>query len=169
MLEWILFAALGAVAIGSALAMVLGRNPVHSALWLVLTFFCVGGLFLMLGAQFLFAVQVIVYAGAIMVLFLFVVMLLNLDRESEPLAKGTQRLAAGVAAASFLAVLAATVGRRLGFQAAVPPQQVVGICDIGTSLFNEWFFPFELASVLLLVAMVGAIVLARRRTEKEGS
>ena len=163
MAEWILFLVFGTLAVASALMMVFNRNPVHAALWLVLTFLCVAVLFLILGAQFLAAVQIIVYTGAIMVLFLFVVMLLNLEREQEPLAAGPHRGIAVALAALLLFVLVGAFVSRAGFPMLPSPGRTIGIRDLGMSLYNEWFFPFELASVLLLVAMIGAIVLAKRR------
>lgn len=161
--EWVLFLLLGGVAVASALAMLFSRNPVHAALWLVLTFFCVAGLFLILGAQFLFAVQIIVYTGAIMVLFLFVVMLLNLEREAEPITAGTPRVLGFGLAGLLLAIFIAAIVRRAGFQYVPAGQPAVTTKGLGWALYNEWVLPVELASILLLVAMVGAIVLARRK------
>lgn len=163
MAEWILFGIVSAIAIGSAVMMVLSRNPIHSALWLVLTFICVAVFFLMVGAQFLFAVQVIVYTGAIMVLFVFVVMLLNPEREAEPLVPRAHRVASLVLSAALLGVLARGIAGRAGLGSITAAPGGITLRDLGRSLYTEWLFPFELASVLLLVAMIGAIVLSRRR------
>ncbi|MBI3944901.1 MAG: NADH-quinone oxidoreductase subunit J [Armatimonadetes bacterium] len=164
MTEWILFIVLTAVAVGSALMMVLNRNPVHAALWLVLTFLAVAVFFLVLGAQFLFAAQIIIYTGAIMVLFLFVVMLLNLEREREPIVTGGQRAAAVALAFALLAVLVIAIAARTSFPTMAMVPGGITLTDLGVALFDEWLLPFELASILLLVAMIGAIALARRRT-----
>ncbi len=162
MAEWILFGILSVVAITSALMMVLNRNPVHSALWLVLTFLCVAVFFLILGAQFLFAVQIIVYTGAIMVLFLFVVMLLNPEREHEMPSGGNERLGAVGLGVLLLLLIAGGVLQRAGLPAPSTAPAVT-MRDVGLALYGQWLLPFELASILLLAAMVGAIVLTKRR------
>ena len=163
MAEWVLFGIVSAIAISSAVMMVLSRNPIHSALWLVLTFICVAVYYLMVGAQFLFAVQIIVYTGAIMVLFVFVVMLLNPEREAEPLVPRAHRVASLLLSIAFLTVLARGVAKRAGLGPIPTLPGGTTLRDLGRSLYTEWLFPFELASVLLLVAMIGAIVLSKRR------
>jgi len=163
MIEWVLFGMLTAVALVSAVMMLASRSAVHSALWLVLTFFAISGFFLTLGAQFLAVVQVIVYAGAIMVLFLFVVMLLNPEREREPAVPRGGVVAASVLGAAFLGIVGQGVATRAGLGTIPTPAGGLTIQKLGLSLYNEWLFPFELASILLLVAMIGAIVLAKRR------
>ncbi|NLC58947.1 MAG: NADH-quinone oxidoreductase subunit J [Armatimonadetes bacterium] len=165
MTEWILFVVLSVIAIGSAVMMLVGRNPVHCALWLVLTFFCVAGFFLTLGAPFLAAVQIIVYTGAIMILFLFVVMLVNPEREGEPAVPASHRRAGLTLAAVLLVVMVGAITTRSGLGAIPTEPGGVTLRQVGTALLTEWMLPFELTSVLLLVAMIGAIVLARRRIE----
>lgn len=163
------FAVAAVMALVGAFGVVLFRNPVHSALSLVLTLFAVAVLFVQQDAQFLAAVQVIVYAGAIVVLFLFVIMLLGVDR-SDALGKDPipgQRLLAlilGLAMAGLVAVLArwswsATGARSQGGAASGPGTNVEKLAD---SLFTQYLFAFEATSLLLVIAVVGAVVLARR-------
>ena len=166
MLGILFFVIVALVAICAAAAVIMVRSAVHSALFLVLTLFCVAVLFLSLGAEFLAAVQVLVYAGAIMVLFLFVIMLLNVGREEE------------VASPSWRA-LTMLVGGVLGLELAwfflrrATPPAGAGELEAGygsvtalaRTLFRDHALSFELTSVLLLVAIVGAVVLGRRQTE----
>ena len=158
------FIVVALVAIAAALMVILVRNAVHSALFLVITLFCVAILFLTLGAEFLAAVQVLVYAGAIMVLFLFVITLLNPLQPEEPDRLGSQR-AFGGALALLLMVEMALVVRSGALQnvPATPPPPLAGsnVEQLGLSLYSTYLVPFEVTSVLLLVAIVGAVVLAR--------
>ena len=161
---------LSAMAITGGVGVLLLRNPVHSALSLVYVIFHVAGLFVVLGAGFLAAVQIIVYAGAIVVLFLFTLMMLDMRTLPSDRFMHSQRWVA-LPLAIMLAVEAVfvavgTPAVRQEFLGAFPPQ---AISDLGGStqaiaavLFNEYLLPFEVASVLLLVAAIGAIVLARR-------
>ena len=159
----VLFFLLSLLIVASSVAVVVFRNPIHSALSLVLNLLCVAGLFAMLEAHFLAAVQIIVYAGAIMVLFLFVVMLLNLKVE-EPRRYGFLLIGASVlVGASFIALLAMLFGR--GFagvpEAAAP---VAGtVAAIGRILYTKYVFTFEAASMLIIAAIIGAVMLAKRR------
>jgi NADH-quinone oxidoreductase subunit J len=167
MIDWIVFAVAGAACLAGALGVVLASHPVHSALMLVLTLFGVAVLFVAQGAHFLAAVQVIVYAGAIVVLFLFVIMLLGVDRtenvRAEPL-KGQRPIAylagIGVVAAIFLLARTAWVS---GAEAVAGPADGPGgnIEKLARSLFTRYLLAFELTSVLLVIAVVGAVVLAR--------
>lgn len=161
----------GVIAMGSALLCITRRNAVASALWLVVTLFALAAMFVLLDAQFLAALQVLVYAGAIMVLFLFVIMLLNLGRPGPTDIKGP----IGLALAAVLAVLLLVELRVLG--QAPPPdaiqlpagtvaelqvrQGMVGA--VANPLFEAYLIPFEIASLLLLAAIVGAVVLAKRK------
>ena len=146
-----------------ALMVVATKNPIHSVLYLVLAFFAIAGHYVLLNAQFLAAVHIIVYAGAIMVLFLFVIMLLNLNKETEPDKGIWLKAMAAVAAGSLLVVL---VGSLKG--ASIPPPNNVfnpniGLIEnLGKTLFNDFLLPFELSSVLLLGAMVGAVMLGKK-------
>lgn len=160
-----------AMAVLSAVFMVAQPNPVASVLYLVVTFFSLSGLFVILDAHFIAAVQVIVYAGAIMVLFLFVVMLLNLgSAELSDVRRGLGRLMAGSVAVAFIGVLARLflledqVDSATARSALDPLLEAHGaVGAVAGPLFDGYLVAFEITSVLLLVAIVGAIVLARRR------
>ncbi len=161
MTEWAVFSVVAIAAIGMAVGLVVRPNPLHGALFLVGNLFCVAVLFLMLGAEFLALAQVIVYAGAIMVLFILAIMLLIPGRAEsgpDPLA-GARRLALPLAAALGLAV--ALVAARTGGPAPSAPPG--GAAAIGRLLFTDYLFPFEVTSLLLLAALVGALTLAKRR------
>lgn len=150
------------VAILSALMVVFSRNPVYSVLYLIITFFAIAGHYVLLNAQFLAVVHVIVYAGAIMVLFLYVIMLLNLNEETEPHKSNLLKVAAAICAGLFLIVL---VGSLKG--AEVVNYQTTGNPELGTVknlgmvLFTDFLLPFEITSVLLLAAMVGAVMIGK--------
>ena len=173
MVELLVFLVAGAICLGGALGVVLNRNPVHAALSLVATLFGIAVLFVAQEANFLAAVQIIVYAGAIVVLFLFVLMLLGVDQAEdlsiEPLSG--QRIAAvvlgvGVLGLSLLA-LASTGGEVTGARPLESAANRVteGIADIdqlGESLFTDYLFAFEITSILLVIAIVGAVVLSRK-------
>jgi NADH-quinone oxidoreductase subunit J len=170
--EFILFAVFAVGAVATAVVMVLQTNPVRSALFLVLNLFSVAVLYLLLHAWFLAAVQVIVYAGAIMVLFLFVIMLLNLgtpDRTVDPLRP--QQPIAVLAGLILAGVIGWTVLSTVQVPAGVRPDSLLGTVEsVGTNLFDPnqpWLFPFEVTSILLLIAVIGAVVLAKRRVEGE--
>jgi NADH-quinone oxidoreductase subunit J len=140
------------------------RNAVHSAVYLVLTFVSIAAIYVQLGADFLFAVQVLVYAGGILVLFLFVIMLVNLE-EPRRFSGGRMRLAASGAVTLLLfGILASTFARTVPAAAVAAPPAVEGnLQAVGALLYTEYILPFEVVSVLLLVAMIGAIVLGRPR------
>jgi NADH-quinone oxidoreductase subunit J len=166
-LEPFLFAMFGGTAIGCALGVVFHRNPVHCALLLVGVLLSVSGLFVLLHAPFIAALQVIVYAGAIMVLFLFVVMLLNVKAEGAILtpggAKGFGILFALLAFVELLGTVLPPAGKSSGLPEAVLPEGFGSPAAIGRILYTVWLFPFEITSILLLVAVVGAVVLAKRK------
>ena len=175
----------GVIAMGSALLCITRKNPIASALWLVVTLFALAALFVLLDAQFIAVLQVLVYAGAIMVLFLFVIMLLNLGRTSSDL-RGPSGMAATVVLAGLLGIELVTLWRytprRLAAELAQSPafgdprtafaagelarqetvtRGVVGA--IAAPLFQTYLIPFEITSILLLAAIVGAVVLAKRK------
>ena len=156
------FGIIAVIAVGSALGLIVKKNPIHGALFLVVNLGCVAALYLMLGAEFLAAAQVIVYAGAIMVLFVFAIMVLIPGKEEtgpDP-RRRVRLLALPIGAALFAElVVIAAVGRG-GASRPVPSGSVE---TIGRLLFTDYLFPFELTSVLLLAAMVGVLLLARRR------
>lgn len=166
-LEIFLFYFLGAVSVGSALMMVTRRSPVMSALYLILNFFALGGLYLSLHAQFIAFIQILVYAGAIMVLFVFVIMLLNLGDEKKLSEKFSWKKTVG-AGLSF-GVLMELIFVFAYSKANLPPSQFEKATDIGTvehigmQLFTTFLFPFEVTSILLLAAIVGAVVLAKKK------
>ena len=141
---------------------VFSKNPIYSVLYLVITFFCVGGHYLILSAEFLFAVHIIVYAGAIMVLFLYVIMLLNLNQDSEPHKKTIYKFAAIVSGGLLMLVLVAALKGADAAQVRLGAHSDVGLVkNLGKMLFNEFLLPFEIVSVLLLAAMVGAVMLGK--------
>ena len=137
------------------------RNPVTSAMFLVLTIASLAGLFVLLHAFFLAAVQVLVYAGAVMVLFLFVIMLLDLKEEERRTLKAFGLVGGLIAVGSLGAILVATLARS-GLGQNLRPSLEGGTAPLGTALFNDYLLPFEVLSVLLLVAMVGTILLSKK-------
>jgi NADH-quinone oxidoreductase subunit J len=150
------------LAVLSALMVVFSKNPIYSVLYLVITFFCVGGHYLILSAEFLFAVHIIVYAGAIMVLFLYVIMLLNLNQDSEPHKKTIFKFAAIVSGGLLMLVLVAALKGADAAQVRLGAHSDIGLVkNLGKMLFNEFLLPFEIVSVLLLAAMVGAVMLGK--------
>ncbi|HEX6533809.1 MAG TPA: NADH-quinone oxidoreductase subunit J [Gemmatimonadaceae bacterium] len=156
----------GLIAIASALTFVTRKSPVAAALWLVNTMFCLAALYIMLDAQFIGAIQVLVYAGAIMVVFLFVVMLLNLGHPSEVAdVKGVgTRLVAGLVGLGLLAELGVIGRQHLPLQRPLLAEGANVVTPVAASLFTDYLLPFEITSVLLLAAIIGAVVLAKRRT-----
>ncbi len=161
----ILFWGLSAMAVGCALGVILSRNPVNSVMFLILTFFSISGHYILLNAQFLAIFNIIVYAGAIMVLFLFVIMLMNLNADVEP-QKGQLVQLAGVISGGvlFLVVLAA-------IKTAAPvtvdktATDIGLISNLGKVLFTKYVLPFEISSVLFLSAMIGAVVIGKKEDQ----
>jgi NADH-quinone oxidoreductase subunit J len=166
-MEQLLFWLWGGIAVIFAVMMILKRNPVHSALCLVVVFVSLALLYVLLGAEFLAAVQVIVYAGAIMVLFLFVIMLLNLDAEVR--SQGLSRVAfkACSLVGTGLLLLLLLGGGAVKALRTMAPEQVSGVPGntqaVAELLFTKYLLPFEVTSILLLAAIVGALVLAGKR------
>ncbi|MFP5256139.1 MAG: NADH-quinone oxidoreductase subunit J [Acidimicrobiia bacterium] len=173
MVELVVFVIAAAICLGGAAGVILNRNPVHAALSLVATLFGIAVLFVAQEAHFLAAVQVIVYAGAIVILFLFVLMLLGVDRAEdltvEPI-RG-QRLAAAIVGVGLLGLsliaLASTSGEATGARAEAGAANEItdGVADIdqiGESLFTDHLFAFEITSVLLVIAIVGAVMMSRK-------
>jgi NADH-quinone oxidoreductase subunit J len=165
-LDYILFAFFSVMAVGSSILMVTRRNIIHSAVFLIGALLATAGIFLQLHAEFLFVVQIILYVGGIMVLFVFVIMLVNLDVSMRLVQFNRQKWVAGVLALVLGAqvLFALWIGRgelRLPAPAVdVSPRNTEAI---GQALFQHYMLPFEIASVLLLVAMIGAVVMAKRR------
>jgi NADH-quinone oxidoreductase subunit J len=167
MLPKLFFGYYAVVIVFLSLLVVTRKNPVHSIMWMLLLFFHIAGLYLFLNAEFIAAVQVIVYAGAVLVLFLFVVLLLNLKEELKiDRFIGSWPVAFAVTAATFVSVSIV-----LGSMVLAPPgkytvafiQQETHTKVLGKLLYTEFLFPFEIASLILLVAVIGSVVLAKGR------
>jgi len=160
----ILFWFLSILAIFSAIMVVASKNPVHSVLWLIAVFFAISGHYILLNAQFLAIVNLIVYAGAIMVLFLFVIMLMNLNGDTEPQKNKWLKIAGVIAGGALLMVfVAALKNADLKNQIAQVNGGDIGlISNLGMELFHEYVIPFEISSVLFLSAMVGAVVIGKK-------
>ncbi len=157
------FLTLAVASVVFALLMVLTKNPVHSVIFLLLTFFAIAGQYVLLNAQFLAVVHIIVYAGAVMVLFLFVLMLLNLNTEAEPRQTARWKVAAALASGMlFLTLLGALRGSAQLPAPEVPDPHVGLVRNLGRVLFTEFLVPFEVAGILFIAAMVGAVLLAKR-------
>jgi NADH-quinone oxidoreductase subunit J len=172
--DWILFILLGLTAVGSALGLLLSSNAIHSALFLVLNFATVAVFFLMLGAPFIALMQITVYAGAIMVLFLFVIMLLGAEvlRQTDSALPWQRPLMLSLGALFLLAVGLMLFGGGLSGPASAIadlPKEFGGPQDIGLTLFRKYLLPFELTSFLLLLGMIGAVVLTREDKKKKDS
>lgn len=153
------------MAIVSALMVILNRNPIYSAVSLVITLFSLAGIFLLLEAYFLAAVQIIVYAGAIMVLFLFVIMLLNPGKEAKFLSPTNPRiLIITLLSIAFIGMIFTLVSGSVNYigEAASSAGDLGTTRNIGLTLFTKYLLPFEIASLLLLVALVGAVLMTKR-------
>lgn len=167
MVQQLLFAYFAVATVLFSILVVTRKNPVHSVLWMLLLFFHIASLYLLLNAEFLAAVQVIVYAGGILVLFLFVVLLMNLREE----VRISRFIGAGPTGFTFAVALLVVVIMSIRSFVAAPPgvysieliKQETHTKALGMLLYTEYLYPFEIASLILLVAIVGAIVLAKRR------
>ncbi|GAB3008976.1 NADH-quinone oxidoreductase subunit J [Niabella terrae] len=159
----ILFWILTIMALFSAIMVISSKNPVHSVLWLVVTFFAISGHYILLNAQFLAIVNIIVYAGAIMVLFLFVIMLMNLNRNSEPPKHRWLQLVGMVSGGCLLLVLVAALKKtEISGNSIVTNTGDVGLIrQLGRELFTTFVVPFEISSILFLSAMVGVVVIGK--------
>ncbi len=161
----IVFSILSIVAIFSAIMVISRANPVASVLWLVLNFFALAGLYVLLGAHFLAAVQIIVYAGAIMVLFLFVVMMLNLNTIGSFERSGLAlRVVGALIAGLMLVMIAFMVRQDVNFTTPVSHTQfAMGSAKaIGLVLFDQWTLPFQIVGVMMLAAIIGVVALVKR-------
>jgi NADH-quinone oxidoreductase subunit J len=169
--QLLIFLVLAAIAVTAAVAMLLSRNTVYSALFLIMNFVAIAAIYLSLGAPFIALAQITVYAGAIMVLFLFVIMMLGAEKhkEQEPL-KWQRPIAIFLSLALVGEGVYALTGRLgMDLQTQIPTDMLADPKAIGTLLFNQYSLPFELTSIILLVAAVGAVVLTRagRKEEKK--
>lgn len=160
----IIFYILAAVTLGTAIMTVLSKHPVHSAVYMIVCFFSIAGHFLVLNAQFLSVVHIIVYTGAIMILLLFTLMLMNLNEEHEPKKKVASRIAAVLASClAAIVLLAALIKSNV-----VMESQRIANFDfqsakvIGQVLLNEYMVPFEFASILLITSMIGAVLISKK-------
>lgn len=164
-LTTIIFWGLSVLAIVGALMVLFSKNPIHSILWLVSVFFAISGHYILLNAQFLAVVNIIVYAGAIMVLFLFVVMLMNLNNQTEPQKSLWIKLAGIISGGMVLLVMISTIrsAADLTDKKALMNEGDIGlISNLGKVLFSEYVVPFEVSSILFLSAMVGAVVIGKK-------
>ena len=160
----ILFWFLSVIALFSALMVISSKNPVYSVLWLIITFFSISGHYILLNAQFLAIVNIIVYAGAIMVLFLFVIMLMNLNKETEPQKNRWLKFAGAVSGGCLLLVLVAALrNTEVKQESALVNEGNIGLNkNLGRELFTIYVIPFEISSILFLSAMVGAVVIGKK-------
>ncbi len=158
-----IFFFLSFVAIFCGFMTVLSKNPIHSVIFLIGCFFAIAGHYLLLNAQFLAVVHIMVYAGAIMVLFLFTLMLMNLNEETEQHKPALAKIGAVVASGLLMLVLVAVLKRADSLPTPLEQDVTIGtIQNLGRVLLNEYLFPFEFASILLLSAMIGAVLLAKK-------
>ncbi len=169
MIETALFILLATVTVVTAILVIVQRNPVASAIYLIITFFSLGGIYLLLNAPFIAVIQVLVYAGAIMVLFLFVIMLLNLEKEKKLITRHRLQKVLGAFLGIILLAQIGMIFRSIlleGSKGKFSPEQVAAVGNtqvVARLLFTDYLLPFEITSVLLLVAIIGAIVLAKRQ------
>lgn len=158
-----IFYFLAAISIITALMVVFSRNPIHSVLYLVVCFFSIAGHYLLLNAQFLAVVHVIIYAGAIMVLFLFVIMLLNLNKETEPHKPIFIKFASVISGSLLVLVLIAAMVNINPPTSSHPTLHSIGMVkNLGKTLFEEYLLPFEISSILFLSAMVGVVLISKK-------
>jgi NADH-quinone oxidoreductase subunit J len=162
----ILFWGLSVLALFSAIMVVASKSPVHSILYLIVVFFTISGHYILLNAQFLAIVNIIVYAGAIMVLFLFVVMLMNLNAESEPRKNRMIQFAGLISGGSLFLVLIAAISEttQAGNMVQIGGGNSGLIKNLGMVLFKDYVIPFEISSVLFLSAMIGAVVIGKKES-----
>ncbi|MBL7759980.1 MAG: NADH-quinone oxidoreductase subunit J [Sediminibacterium sp.] len=161
----VLFFFLSVLAIFSAIMVLVSKNPVHSVLWLITVFFAISGHYILLNAQFLAIVNLIVYAGAIMVLFLFVIMLMNLNADAAPRKNLWMKLAGVISGGCFLMVLISLIRQTVeltGKTVMMKEGNIGLIKNLGKALFTDFVIPFEISSVLFLSAMVGAVVIGKK-------
>jgi NADH-quinone oxidoreductase subunit J len=160
----IIFCVLAAITLSTAFLTVFSRNPIHSAIYLVICFFSVAGHYLLLNAQFLAIVHIIVYSGAIMILFLFTIMLMNLNKENEVHKPRITRLGAIVSFCLVCLILIAIFvnSKPIAGDYIATGEDYQSIKVLGRILLNEYMVPFEFASILLLVAMIGTVLLSKK-------
>jgi NADH-quinone oxidoreductase subunit J len=163
----ILFWVLSVIAVGCALGVILSRNPVNSVMFLILTFVAISGHYLLMNAQFLFIVNLIVYAGAIMVLFLFVIMLMNLNADVEPQKGQLVQLAGVISGGVLFLVILAGIKSATAIPVSSSSTEIGLLQNLGKVLFTKYVLPFEISSVLFLSAMIGAVVIGKKENVSE--
>ena len=157
-----IFYFLSFLAVLSALMVVVAKNPIHSVLYLIITFFAIAGHYVLLNAQFLAAVHIIVYAGAIMVLFLYVIMMLNLNADVEPHKSKWLKVAATITGGSLMVVMVGALKGTDLSSSAGSGADIGLVRSLGITLYKDFMLPFEISSILFLAAMVGAVMLGKR-------
>jgi NADH-quinone oxidoreductase subunit J len=162
-MDQILFLILSAICIGGALLVIFSKNPVYSVLFLIMTFFAISGHFFLMHADFLGIVQIVVYSGAIMVLFLFVIMLLNLNKDAEPKLSMLVKMAGVISGCLLLfTVFGAMKGMIIEVAQNATPSDIGLVKPLGKVLFTEFLLPFEISTVLFLSSMIGAVMLGKK-------
>ena len=162
-MEQVIFFSVAAIALASAVYFVFARNPLYSILALIVTFFSIAAMYILLNAQFLGIVQIIVYAGAIMVLFLYILMMLNLNRADESKKQNlTKFIGVFAACILFIGLLGAYKGLGTGTYGIGVDSSIGLTKNLGRLLFNEYVLPFELASILILAGIVGAVLIGKK-------
>jgi len=166
--QWLIFLGMAFISLIASLLLVTRKNPIHSALFLVLNFLCVAVLYLLLYQQFMFIIQIVVYAGAIVMLIVFVIMLLDLEQELRSgLKLFYSKVIGGALAVLFLfGIIYAVVAKPLTGQTGsyTPEKMSSNVKAVGEVLFTQYLFPFEIISVLLVAAIIGAVILSKRRS-----
>jgi NADH-quinone oxidoreductase subunit J len=157
-----MFGVLSFVAILSAVLVIFSKNPVYSVLYLIVTFFAIAGHYILLNAQFLAVVHIIVYAGAIMVLFLFVIMMLNLNKETEPHKPAWVQIAAVIAGGIMMVTLVGALKSADAIAVKAHDTNIGLVGNLGKVLFTDFLVPFELSSILFITAMVGSVMLGKK-------
>ncbi len=167
-MELIFFFVMAVLSVLTALAVVFSKSPVHSVLSLIATFFLLSGQYVLLNAQFVAIVNLIVYAGAIMVLFLFVLMLLNLKDEAEPQKSNLVRISVTLSAGMLLLTLVGSLRGAIQLPPSPASSATVGLVEnLGKILFTDFVVPFEIASILFIAAMVGAVLIGKRNKAQD--
>jgi len=163
----ILFWFLSGLALLAAVGVVASKNPIYSVLWLIVVFFAISGHYILMNAQFLAVVNIIVYAGAIMVLFLFVVMLMNLNSDAEPVKNMYMKMAGIISGLTLMIVFIAAFADAESNDIIMQRGTDVGLIkNLGNALFNKYVVPFEISSILFLSAMVGAVIIGKKEPLK---
>ena len=164
----IVFWFLTVLALIAAVGVISSKNPIYSVLWLIVVFFAISGHYILMNAQFLAIVNIIVYAGAIMVLFLFVVMLMNLNSDAEPVKNVYMKMAGIISGLTLMIVLVAAFSSAETKDVVMRSGTSVGLIEnLGQALFNKYVVPFEISSILFLSAMVGTIVIGKKDPVKK--